>query len=110
MDFIVKQEDNAEYVLNIFLENMIDPNGSHITPYYDDPRIAQIEDSLNDPEIYKMMGKPASKFETNTKIISTIDDVKEHFKDTPKKYFIKGKTDSKFSLLDLMECYNRLGL
>ena len=101
MDFIVKQQEGGEYTLNIFLENLIDPNGSHITPYYDDPRITQIEDSLIESEIYQSMGKPASKYYTNTKIISTIEEIKDHFKDTPEKYFIKGKTDSKFSLLDL---------
>ena len=108
MDFIVKQEDNAEYVLNIFLENMIDPNGSHITPYYDDPRIAQIEDSLNDPEIYKMMGKPASKFETNTKIISTYEDVITHFENADDKYFVTGYTDSKFDLLS--KCFSKAAI
>ncbi len=102
MDLVIKNIEGAEaYTLNVFLESLIDPKGASILPYHNDPKITQIEDSLDSMGIYGSIDKPASVYETNTKIISTLEDINEHFKDSDKKYFIKGKTDSKFSLLDL---------
>ena len=38
-------------------------------------------------------------YTTNTKIISTYDDVIDHFRDAEDKYFVTGYTDSKFSMV-----------
>jgi len=102
MDQEIKINDGFDgYALNIFLEGLIDPKGSLITPYYNDPKVLQIEESLNNMENYLDITKPAIKYETNTKLIASLDDVNDHFKEKETKYFVKGKTDSKFSLLDL---------
>jgi hypothetical protein len=110
----ILMQENADYLVNLYMESLVDPNGSLITPYYDDPKIEEIEKTLSEIYPYNEMVKPASKYLTNDKNISTIDEVKKHFLDSPEKYFIIGKTDSKFSLLDLsftkeqaLKLYNR---
>ena len=94
-------QDDTDYLVNLYVESLIDPNGSLITPYYDDPKIEAIENSLSEIYPFNEMVKPAVKYLTNDKNISTLSEVKEHFLDSSEKYFIVGKTDSKFSLLDL---------
>jgi len=109
-------KDDTDYLVNLYMESLIDPNGSVISPYYDNPKISEIEKTLskiesgkptgfnkNSSEIYpyRDMVKPAMKYVTNNKNITTQEEVKAHFLDSEQKYFITGKTDSKFSLLDL---------
>ncbi len=113
MTTILMQED-TNYLVNLYMESLVDPNGALITPYYDDPKIEEIEKTLSEIYPYNEMVKPAAKYLTNDQNISTADEVKMHFLDSPEKYFIVGKTDSKFSLLDLsftkeqaLKLYNR---
>jgi hypothetical protein len=97
----ILMQDDTDYLVNLYVESLIDPNGSLITPYYDDPKIEAIENTLSEIYPFNEMVKPAAKYVTNDKNISTFSEVKEHFLDSSEKYFIVGKTDSKFSLLDL---------
>ncbi len=113
MTTILMQED-TNYLVNLYMESLVDPNGALITPYYDDPKIEEIEKTLSEIYPYNEMVKPAAKYLTNDQNISTADEVKMHFLDSPEKYFIVGKTDSKFSLFDLsftkeqaLKLYNR---
>lgn len=94
-------KEDADYLVNLCVESLIDPSGVLVSPYYDDPRIDDIEKTLTEIYPYNEMVKPASKYVNNKKNISTLADVKEHFLESSEKYFIIGKTDSKFSLLDL---------
>jgi len=89
------------YNVVINLESHIDGNGTVIAPYQNNPDIDQIENIINEIDSFKEITKPAKKYKTNTKIISTKEDIEEHFKESEEKYFVKGFTDSKFSLLDL---------
>jgi hypothetical protein len=97
----ILMQDDADYLVNLYVESLADPNGALIAPYHDDPKIEEIEKTLLEVYPYNEMVKPASKYITNEKNISTLSEIKEHFLDSPEKYFIIGKTDSKFSLLDL---------
>ena len=99
MTIIIK--DDTDYLVNLYMESLIDPSGAVISPYYDDPKINEIEKTLSEVYPYNEMVKPAMKYVTNTKNISTLNEINEHFLDSPDKYFVIGKTDSKFSLLDL---------
>lgn len=95
-------DNNIErYRVTLNLESHIDANSTVIAPYYNDPRIQQIENTIEEIYPYNEMFKPAQKYVTNNIAVSTEDDVIKHFKDSPEKYFIVGSTDSKFSLLDL---------
>jgi len=97
----IMMKDDTDYLVNLYMESLIDPNGSVISPYYDDPKINEIEKTLSEIYPYSDMVKPAMKYTTNNSNITNLDEVKTHFLDSPEKYFITGKTDSKFSLLDL---------
>ena len=94
-------KDDTDYLVNLYVESLVDPNGALIAPYHNDPKIEEIEKTLSEIYPYNEMVKPALKYFTNEKNISTLEEVKQHFLDVPEKYFIIGKTDSKFSLLDL---------
>ena len=91
--------DNYRVTFN--LESHIDGNGTVIAPYHNNPMIKQIEDTIEEIYPFNEISKVGKKYITNDKIISTEEDIKEHFSDKDDKYFIKGSTDSKFSLLDL---------
>jgi hypothetical protein len=97
----ILMQDDADYLVNLHVESLVDPNGSLIAPYYDDPKIEEIEKTLSEIYPYNEMVKPASKYITNEKNISTLDEIKQHFLESSEKYFVIGKTDTKFSLLDL---------
>lgn len=75
---------NAEYKSNDFkileLENLVE-------------YLTKDRSNTTEPKILP------SNFITNTKIISTYDQVIEHFKESPNKYFVTGVTDSKFNLI-----------
>jgi len=94
-------KDDTDYLVNLYVESLVDPNGALIAPYHNDPKIEEIEKTLSEIYPYNEMVKPALKYFTNEKNISTLEEVKKHFLDVPEKYFIIGRTDSKFSLLDL---------
>lgn len=94
-------KDDTDYLVNLYVESLVDPNGALIAPYHNDPKIEEIEKTLSEIYPYNEMVKPALKYFTNEKNISTLEEVKQHFLDVPEKYFIIGRTDSKFSLLDL---------
>jgi hypothetical protein len=75
---------NAEYKSNDFkileLENLVE-------------YLIKDRSNTTEPKILP------SNFITNTKIISTYNDVIEHFTQSPNKYFVTGITDSKFNLI-----------
>lgn len=97
----ITMKDDTDYLVNLCVESLIDPSGVFISPYYNDPKIDEIEKTLSEIYPYNEMVKPAMKYITNTKNISTLSEITQHFLESEEKYFITGKTDSKFSLLDL---------
>mgnify|MGYP003567178914 CR=1 FL=1 len=94
-------EEYSAYKITLNLESHVDGNGTVVAPYSNNSKIAQIEDIINEVEFFKEVDKPANKYINNEKVISTKEDVEEHFKRSPDKYFVEGTTDSKFTLLDL---------
>ena len=99
---LFNQDLDNQIIINIE-SNTILP-GSYINADYksQDYQILEIENlidrlGVNRAESPKTEIK--SKFITNTKFIITYDDVVDHFKETPDKYFVTGYTDSKFNLI-----------
>jgi hypothetical protein len=102
MKQVLITENNNSIVIS--LESNTKLPGSYINADYNIPedyKLQQLEAiankiSNNDVE---PSDKVIQKYITNTKIISTYDDVINHFKPNPNKYFITGVTDSKASLI-----------
>ncbi len=94
--------NNDKQILVNLESNTILP-GSYVNAEYnipDDYKILQLERVSN--EIIKAeVGSQdnAIVYRTNTKIISTYEDVVEHFAPAPDKYFITGVTESKSQLI-----------
>jgi hypothetical protein len=99
---LITENNNSSIVIS--LESNTKLPGSYINADYNIPedyKLQQLEAiankiSNNDVE---PSDKVTQKYITNTKIISTYDDVINHFKPNPNKYFITGVTDSKASLI-----------
>ena len=99
---LITENNNSSIIIS--LESNTKLPGSYINADYNIPedyKLQQLEAiankiSNNDVE---PSDKVTQKYITNTKIISTYDDVINHFKPNPNKYFITGVTDSKASLI-----------
>lgn len=96
----IQNIDQARIVIN--LEDNTVVKGSLVDPNYDinNSMIDDLENLLN--RIETTDSKPISntEFITNTKIISSYEDVIEHFKPANNKYFVTGITSSKFDIID----------
>jgi hypothetical protein len=75
--------------------------GSYINAEYnvpDDYKLQQLEQIANKVDPF-ITTKNVTPYVTNTKIISTYDDVTNHFTPSPNKYFVTGFTESKSNLI-----------
>jgi len=79
--------------------------GSYVNSEYnisDDYKLLKLEQISNDiikAEVTKDQNINPAQYKTNTKIISSYDDIIEHFKPANDKYFITGITQSKAELI-----------
>lgn len=96
-------ESDNKIIINLE-SNTVLP-GSYVSAEYNIPddykllKLEQISDEIIKAEIKKDQNINPKKYKTNTKIISTFDDVIEHFKPSNEKYFITGITQSKAELI-----------
>jgi hypothetical protein len=99
---LISDVDDSNIVINLE-SNTILP-GSYVNAEYNVPedyKLRQLEQISNDivkAEFVEQNINP-KKYITNKKIISSYNDVIEHFKPSPEKYFITGITDSKSLLI-----------
>ena len=88
--------------ITMLLESNTITPGSYINAEYNVPedyKIKQIEGIINTYDNQRLAVKNQTNYITNTKIISTYDDINEHFKEDSTKYFVTGTTNSKFTLI-----------
>jgi hypothetical protein len=96
-------ESDNNLVINLD-SNTILP-GSYINAEYNIPddyklvKLERISDDIIRDEFKKDQNINPKKYKTNSKIISSYDDVIEHFKPSNEKYFITGITQSKAELI-----------
>jgi hypothetical protein len=91
--------DNS-IVINLEANTVIP--GSYINAEYNVPeeyKLLQLEEIANKFDQKSVKPKPSFSYLTNTKIISTYDDVISHFTPSPNKYFVTGITESKSNLI-----------
>ena len=65
-------KDDTDYLVNLYVESLVDPNGALIAPYHNDPKIEEIEKTLSEIYPYNEMVKPALKYFTNEKNNSSL--------------------------------------
>jgi hypothetical protein len=97
MTLNIQKDYDLSIIINI--ESNVVVDGVKINPIYNIPedyRINQIEAYLNSGYVTEI----SNNYITNKKIISTYEDVLEHFKPAPDKYFVTGITDSKANIID----------
>lgn len=91
-----------DYVLPIYIDASISANQVVLDPNHGIENAEQIdalEELLSRLESNSVTTN-SNKYITNTKIISTYEDVIEHFKPQSDKYFVTGTTTSKYSILN----------
>jgi hypothetical protein len=96
---VVISESNDNVILVYIQSNTVLP-GSYINAEYnlpDEYKLQLLENVANG--FTKPIPTNNVKYKTNTKIISTYNDVIEHFKPASDKYFITGVTESKITLI-----------
>jgi hypothetical protein len=57
----ILMQDDADYLVNLHVESLVDPNGSLIAPYYDDPKIEEIEKTLSEIGLIEKIQRKDSK-------------------------------------------------
>jgi len=91
----------TESQIKVYLESNTILPGTYVNAEYNIPedyRIQQLE-KIADKFVTYPVKNSATGYTTNTKIISTYEDVITHFENADDKYFVTGYTDSKFDLL-----------
>ena len=94
--------DNNDQEITILLEtNTIIP-GVYINAEYNGPNSYKFDylDNYINKNDSNSITPTKSKYITNEKIISTYEDVIDHFTESDEKYFVTGYTDSKFMVID----------
>lgn len=90
-----------ENLIKVYLESNTVLPGTYINAEYNIPedyRIQQLN-RIADKFVTYPVKNAATGYTTNTKIISTFEDVIDHFSDAEDKYFVTGYTESKFNLV-----------
>jgi hypothetical protein len=107
---LINYENDSQITINLDSNTLLP--GSYINAEYksQDYLILELENLIEKIGVNRV-GVPkvntVSGYTTNTKEIKTYDDVIEHFKETPEKYFVTGYTDSKFNLISKFFDKNR---
>lgn len=102
MKKIILNDILSDYKIPIYLENNVTVNQVFINPNYGLEtaiQIDQLEDLLAKIDD-NLTVVNTTQYKTNKNIISTYDDVINHFKPSSDKYFVTGITESKFSVID----------
>jgi len=95
---LISEEKSQSIIVNLQSNTVL--GGTYVSADYDpsqNPMINQVERLLNS-KLENKIEEP-KKYITNTKIISTYDEVIEHFKLADNKYFVTGITNSKSNLI-----------
>ncbi len=93
---------NINNVITINLESNTVVAGSYVNANYstvEEYKTLEIDNFVNSIINSDINTKLGTNYITNTKTISTYDDIIEHFKPATNKYFVTGTTDSKFTLI-----------
>jgi hypothetical protein len=94
--------EDSSIIVNIE-SNTVLP-GSYIDASYNTPNDYKLQqiNNLVDKAIILSSKQQTDiiEYETNTKIISTVEDIKELFTPSSTKYFVTGQTDTKFALIN----------
>ena len=93
--------DNKDNLIRFYLESNTILPGTYINAEYNIPEDYRVEqlNRIADTFVTYPVKNAVTGYTTNTKIISTYDDVIDHFRDAEDKYFVTGYTDSKFSMV-----------
>jgi hypothetical protein len=94
--------DKEDLKIIINLEDNVVISGTRVNPNYgiENTLIDDLESLLNRLESYDRKPLGNRKYITNNKIISTYEDIIEHFTPAENKYFVTGITSSKFDIID----------
>lgn len=95
--------DNNDQEITILLESNTITPGVYINAEYDIPnsyRFNYLDNYIDKNDLNSIIVNRPTKYITNEKIVSTYEDVIEHFTESDEKYFVTGYTDSKFMLID----------
>lgn len=102
MKKIILNNNISDYNIPIYLENNVSVNYVSINPNHGLENISQID--LLEEFLSRMDDNTISTnsivYRTNRSIISTYEEVIEHFKPKNDKYFVTGITESKFNIID----------